>query len=103
MDADLTTPMARLPGGDFYLHEPAMISNGQLCIVNRWYIRDKDKMYAQVSYMEKSGNGWVVSLDQNVVDARELLMSFPNLIDGYHHHGLPDPRNILGKYFYHIF
>ncbi|KAJ6576824.1 hypothetical protein B0H10DRAFT_1963322 [Mycena sp. CBHHK59/15] len=74
LDSDLTTPMIRIHGQDFYINEPALLSNG-------------------VVY-----KGWIVEGGQEfIVDESDLLTAFPALVTTHVSRGLPDPRLIFDE------
>ena len=73
---ELLTPMLRLGERDFYIHEPAMLGDGRVCMPVRWFnrvVRDGAERvwYAKCWRMEvvedASRNGWRVAIrDQSL-------------------------------------
>lgn len=75
--------MHRYSGQDFYVHEPTLIHNGQICLPIRWF-RRAGKMWAKAWMMreEQRGaeNGWVVDMaDEVTFDEAHLVSSLPAL------------------------
>jgi hypothetical protein len=98
LDADLTTPMVRIHGNDYFIHEPAMKYSGEVVMINRWFTRD-NKLFARTSPMRKHGVGWTVDssvLAEGEATASDLLLNLPALIEGHERYQLPDPRQIIG-------
>ncbi|KAJ6609968.1 hypothetical protein B0H10DRAFT_1919960 [Mycena sp. CBHHK59/15] len=101
LDSDLTTPMIRIHGQDFYINEPALLSNGVVCMPVRWFKR-RDKIFGRVLKMRfasetRIDKGWIVEGGQEfIVDESDLLTAFPALVTTHVSRGLPDPRLIFG-------
>lgn len=96
---DLTTPMVRVHQQDFFIHEPAQLVDGRVCIPTRWFTRGSDTLahaWTMLPTSDGSG-GWIVAEDLPlVINVRQLLVAYPNLQETYRYHGIPDPRNIIG-------
>lgn len=98
MDPDLLTPMVRAHGQDFYVFEPTLAENGHVYMPHRWFKRE-GKIYAKAWPMAQASSrpGWVI-LEHGALDISidELVLSFPQLVNGYKDRGFADPRIILG-------
>ncbi|KAJ7176536.1 hypothetical protein C8R46DRAFT_1213111 [Mycena filopes] len=101
LDSDLTTPMIRLNTQDYFIHEPALLSDGSVCMPTRWFERDNE-IYARVWKMQGMANnagvpGWVVNGQATYdVKSSNLLLSFPHFVSTHGQRQLPDPRIIHG-------
>ncbi|KAJ6556962.1 hypothetical protein B0H10DRAFT_2371346 [Mycena sp. CBHHK59/15] len=101
LDSDLTTPMIRLHGQDFFIHEPVVLADGTVCMPTRWFTR-KNKTLARVWKMrpvsQGSSLGWIVdSRESYDVKSSDFLLSFPDFVATHTHRHLPDPRIIHGE------
>lgn len=103
---EVLTPMIRLPSGqDYYIHEPAMLDSGEVCLPVRWFTRmvgGKFEWYAKAWRMEAIASehavGWqVIACNNYEVAAADLLKNFPTLKADADYHGLPNPSSILGE------
>ncbi|KAI0723525.1 hypothetical protein C8Q76DRAFT_614464 [Earliella scabrosa] len=107
MPNELLTPMLRLGDRDFYIHEPAMRNDGQVCMPVRWFNRLEgasggDRVwYAKCWRMEvvrtEAREGWRVIMDEGEIRADELLKTFPELQADTvsRRYDLPSPSDIL--------
>ncbi|KZT18999.1 hypothetical protein NEOLEDRAFT_1048020, partial [Neolentinus lepideus HHB14362 ss-1] len=98
LDSSLTTPMIRTGGQDFYIYEPVLLHDGQVCMPHRWFTRGEEVL-ARTWAMSPSrdGGGWIVHEDHDgEVRESQLHLSLPHLIKAYAYRGLPDPRCIVG-------
>ncbi|EGO31054.1 hypothetical protein SERLADRAFT_364786 [Serpula lacrymans var. lacrymans S7.9] len=94
------TPMARLNSHNYYIHKPAMLSDGRVCIPFRWFYRTQNgypMMFAWCWAMEPVDTdhqrSWkVIKCDDYVVSQNEFLMNFPWLCQNVKQYDLPDPR-----------
>jgi len=80
---DQLTPMARIGHQDYYIHEPAMLRDGQVCIPVRWFMC-QDLLYAKcwrISTIKSDlGSSWCVIIDDDFeVSQNEFLKTFPEL------------------------
>ncbi|KAJ3877317.1 hypothetical protein F5051DRAFT_440725 [Lentinula edodes] len=108
LDPDLASPMVRLGGQDFYIHELAKLDDGTLIMPFRWFTRsqvapgDVDQDFYGLAWGVEtlptpSGGTYVVHQYQTIqFPTSRLLSSFPYLVESYDMDGIPDPRNILG-------
>ncbi|KAF8803001.1 hypothetical protein BYT27DRAFT_7110917 [Phlegmacium glaucopus] len=109
MPSDQTTPMIRRPNGDYYIYEPALLTNGQCCIPIRWFVRKdqaQDVFYAKVWSLEHiQGNdttpdGWRVRCDlEYEICERDLVQNFPMLSQHHSRYSLPHPSRLLGGFY----
>jgi hypothetical protein len=98
LDANLTTPMARVCGCDYFIHEPMMSREGRVYMINRFFQKDGQIM-ARASLMSAiDGEGWVVSLSECTLKSSDFLVDFFTLCQVYRDHHIPDPRIIFGKF-----
>lgn len=110
LDPDLASPMVRLGGQDFYIHELAKLDDGTLIMPFRWFTRsqvapgDVDQDFYGLAWGVEtlptpSGGTYVVHQYQTIqFPTSRLLSSFPYLVESYDMDGIPDPRNILGVF-----
>lgn len=95
-------PMARLGDQDFYIHEPAMLTDSTCCIPVRWFRRG-DMLFAKCWKMETVStdqqHGWrVLQTDDYIVSPTQFLKNFPQLLSDAATYGLPPPSNIIGLF-----
>ncbi|KAE9396390.1 hypothetical protein BT96DRAFT_824723, partial [Gymnopus androsaceus JB14] len=98
---DLLTPMARIRDQDYYIYEPAMLSDGICCIPVRWFTRGKG-LYAQCWRMypvvsdDHVDSGWrVVETTDFEVPAEQFLKNLLELqVDAGPLYGLPHPSKL---------
>ncbi|KAI0309831.1 hypothetical protein OF83DRAFT_1179167 [Amylostereum chailletii] len=106
-DPSLLTPMVRIGHRDFYIHEPAKLTNGKMCMPMRWFQRisattRKKELWADVCRLEAvvgdSGPGGFAlhEYDRAEVPITSLSLNFPQLVETFQVLGLPDPRVLLG-------
>ncbi|KAK7027138.1 hypothetical protein R3P38DRAFT_3268099 [Favolaschia claudopus] len=82
-----TTPMVRIAERDYFIHEPAMLRNGECCIPTRWFTKAGQLF----------GKCWQLQpIVTDAVAAAEFLKNFPELRadveSGFYHK--PNPANI---------
>jgi hypothetical protein len=110
MPSDQTTPMIRRLKCDYYIYEPALLTNGKCCIPFRWFIRkDKaqDLFYAKAWPLDlirgdessDSEEGWLVSgyLEIEICE-RDLVHNFPTLSQHHSRYNVPHPSRLLGGF-----
>ncbi|KAH8081293.1 hypothetical protein BXZ70DRAFT_1068335 [Cristinia sonorae] len=103
MPEDLLTPMARLRNRDYFIYEPAMLDNGQVCMPVRWFTREKDgkhELYAKCWQMGIVNNdmdsGWrVVKTNDLEIHHARFLKPLPLLQDDYKRFNIPDPAKLV--------
>lgn len=105
-DEDLT-PMARLGTRDyhrdFYIHEPAMLRSGEVCMPVRWFSVGEvlfAKCWQMQTITTEYGQAWrVLKCDDYVVPLSQFLNSFPDLCSEVDsgRSSLPHPSMIHGK------
>ncbi|EIW86698.1 hypothetical protein CONPUDRAFT_69138 [Coniophora puteana RWD-64-598 SS2] len=106
LDPTLATPMIRQRGQDFYILEPAKLSDGRVVVPERWFTRrgpdGTQRFFACVWPTarvtdQRGATGYVVYKSHAFeIDARSLLLPFPTLLRTFDSDGLPDPRNLFG-------
>jgi hypothetical protein len=105
IDSDLLTPMIRLGSQDYYVLEPTMLQNGQLCVPTRWYVQD-GSFRAKAWPMEiaqEDPTSWSINLwSEYEIDQSNLLLSFPLLRSLYTTHDIPNPESIRGNILFFI-
>jgi len=95
--------MARLGQQDYYIHEPAMLRNGECCMPVRWFTVG-ELLFAKCWKMEALSSdisqGWrIVQCNDYSVPLTEFLKTFPELCDNADsHYGLPHPSQIIGLF-----
>lgn len=109
MPSDQTTPMIRRSNGDYYIHEPTLLSNGQCCIPIRWFVRNdraQDVFYAKAWPLEhirgedSSADGWCVWGDLEFeICEKDLVQNFPTLSQHHSRYSLPHPSRLLGRFY----
>ena len=102
LDADLTTPMIRQMGHDFYIFEPSILSDQSFCIPIRWFRRGQTlmaKAWRIHPVQQLTGVGWVVHQHEEFeTSICNITVSLLFFIATFHKRGVPDPRLILGVY-----
>ncbi len=102
---DMLTPMLRCGTRDFYVHEPAMLRSGQVCMPVRWFSRLEAgvrvwyaKCWAMDVVTTDSSQGWrVFERVDHEIRADHLLKTFTELRADAAHYNLPDPCKIIGE------
>ncbi|KAF4584957.1 hypothetical protein EYR40_001783 [Pleurotus pulmonarius] len=87
------TPMARIGHHNFYIYEPAMLNDGNICMPSRWFSRG-DILYAKCWTMHtvnsERGSSWRVCMrDDFEVPETQFLKNFPALESDRNVYGLP--------------
>ncbi|KAJ7135127.1 hypothetical protein C8R46DRAFT_1362251, partial [Mycena filopes] len=94
-----TTPMARISGKDYYIHEPSMLSNGDCVIPVRWFMKDGElhaKCWQMHVVVKEDAAGWRVYQPENfVVPATRFLMDFVTFQNDVGRYNLPHPSLIV--------
>ncbi|KAJ7110547.1 hypothetical protein C8R44DRAFT_633975 [Mycena epipterygia] len=96
---DRTTPMVRMSGKDYYIHEPAMLASGECVVPTRWFTKDS-QLYAKCWKMQvvtkPDSTGWRVLQSQDyTVPASDFLKDFITLQNDAVRYGLPHPSWIV--------
>jgi hypothetical protein len=108
---DIRSPMVRVGHRDFYIYEPATMRNNRVCMPIRWFTRAniadpaQQILFADVCRLEivdaDDNRGYVVhEYDTLEIPISQLSLSFIELIETSRVKGLPDPRCILGEFFF---
>ncbi|KAJ7869102.1 hypothetical protein B0H14DRAFT_3083946 [Mycena olivaceomarginata] len=77
-----TTPMARIAGKDYYIHKPAMLSNGQCVVPVQWFAKGGQlfaKCWQMLVVTKENSSGW------HVVDAgtmKSTMWKYTNPVVG---------------------
>ncbi|KAJ7160225.1 hypothetical protein C8R46DRAFT_1285735 [Mycena filopes] len=99
LPSEQTTPMARIGTQDYYLNEPAMLTNGTCRIPVRWFARDK-VLFAKCWDLETietaQGHCWRAVKRESEVPQTSFLKNFVDLQNEYQWHHIPDPSKIQG-------
>jgi hypothetical protein len=94
--------MARIAGKDYYIHEPAMLSNGQCVVPVRWFAKGGQlfaKCWQMLVVTKENSSGWRIFQPENyVVPAHEFLMDFPTFQADAGRYSLPHPSLIVGEF-----
>lgn len=101
IDPTLLTPMVRLGNQDFFVHEPAYLLNGTVCVPIRWFERE-GRLFARAALMEvvtsDTASYWIVREDQQrELSVTNFDLAFPALRAVSNSYGLPDPADIRGS------
>ncbi|KAI5988940.1 hypothetical protein F5J12DRAFT_922889 [Pisolithus orientalis] len=100
MDPTQLTPMICLHGQDFFIFEPALLSNGQVCMPIRWFKCGGlffAKAWSLHAVVNDTGSGWIVGGHTEIeISERNLLVSFKNWNISQSTSVLPPAHNILG-------
>lgn len=108
---DELTPMARIGVSgryqDFYVHEPAMLRDGTVCVPVRWFAVGHvlfAKCWRMQTISTDYGDGWrVLEYDDYSVPLTEFLKTFPELWDDAEAiYGLPHPSKIIGVFYLYL-
>ncbi|KAJ7751599.1 hypothetical protein B0H16DRAFT_1839904 [Mycena metata] len=97
---DRMTPMVRISKLDFYIHEPAMLDDGQCVIPTRWFMKDK-QMFAKCWEMhvvtKDTSWGWRViqPTEDFIVPATRFLKDFVTLQADAATYDIPHPSLII--------
>ncbi|KAK6992397.1 hypothetical protein R3P38DRAFT_2570511 [Favolaschia claudopus] len=96
---DRITPMARILGKDFYIHEPAVLTDGRAVIPVRWFMKD-GQLYARcwdmLAVTKENLVGWrVLQRDDFLVPASEFLKDFVSFQQDASRYELPHPSHIV--------
>ncbi|KAL1708926.1 hypothetical protein EV121DRAFT_276854 [Schizophyllum commune] len=108
LPADLTTPVARIGGNDYFILEPAMLRTGECCMPVRWFTRrltssDDHTLFARCLRMVvvsgEAGDSWRVIEDEGYeVSQHDFLKNFPALqADATRLYNLPSPSLLSTK------
>lgn len=100
IDPTLLTPMVRVGNQDFFVHEPAYLKNGVVCLPIRWFERD-GSLFARAARMDlvstDAARYWVVREDeQRELSITDFDLSFPSFRAMAASYDLPDPADIRG-------
>lgn len=100
--------MLRQGSQDFYLFEPMKLDDGRVVLPTRWFFRTASegvrRYFAEACRLEAvmsegCPRGYVAhEYERFVIDARNLMFSFPKLVDTFLLDNLPDPRAMLGPF-----
>ncbi|KAK7029116.1 hypothetical protein R3P38DRAFT_2524834 [Favolaschia claudopus] len=96
---DRITPMARILGKDFYIHEPAILTDGRAVIPVRWFMKD-GQLYARcwdmLAVTKENFAGWrVLQRDDLLIPASEFLKDFVSFQQDASRYELPHPSHIV--------
>lgn len=100
---DRTTPMVRISNLGFYIHEPAMLDDGQFVIPARWFMKDQ-QMFAKCWKLQvvtkEASSGWrVLQPDEDyIVPATKFLKDFTKFQADAVRDNVPHPSLIIGKH-----
>ncbi|KAL1740323.1 hypothetical protein HDZ31DRAFT_76965 [Schizophyllum fasciatum] len=97
MDPHLLTPMVRRPGKkDFYIFEPAVLSDDTLCIPTRWFRKSDGRVWGRAFTMTLWQNdGWVVEeWNEREISEDELMVCGEDVAQGIGPYGLPKGTRI---------
>jgi hypothetical protein len=100
-----TTPMARIGPDDYFIHESAMLVDGQFCMPFRWFVRDK-VLFAKCWDLEvvntESGQSWLVIHRETEVPQDKFMKNLLGIKSDFQLYKVPDPSRIKGASYLHI-
>ncbi|KAH8101156.1 hypothetical protein BXZ70DRAFT_892067 [Cristinia sonorae] len=89
MPDELLTPMARLGTQDYFIHEPALLRSGLVCMPVRWFTREENgrqEIYAKCWEMHpintELSSGWRVVKKDETLEHPELMSQASESDDG---------------------
>ncbi|KAJ7861865.1 hypothetical protein B0H13DRAFT_1454030, partial [Mycena leptocephala] len=92
-----TTPMARIGPEDYFIHEPAMLADGQFCMPFRWFVRDNvlfSKCWGLEVVNTESGQSWRVIHREIDVPQDKFMKNLPSIKSDFQRYKVPDPSKI---------
>lgn len=100
-----TTPMLRIGKQDYFIHEPAMLSDGTCCIPTRWFLKNGEyfaNCWQLDPVVSDEHSGWrvIIRTEAYVVPAADFLKNLPEFERDADHHGVPNPTSIIGQVFF---
>lgn len=99
--SEQTTPMARIGTQDYFIHEPAMLTDGTCRMPFRWFVRGKTliaKCWDLLVVNTEHGQSWRVVKRESEVSQEQFMKSLPDLRTDFPHYNIPDPTKIKGMY-----
>ena len=104
MPDEQTTPMARIQGSDYYIHEPAQLRNSSFCVPHCWFQRN-GKLVAKCWKMEQMSTsdlseGWrvIIPAASYEVPADQFVSNLPELQKNATVFGIPDLSLLSGEF-----
>ncbi|KAG5649708.1 hypothetical protein H0H81_002400 [Sphagnurus paluster] len=106
VDPNLSGPMVRKDGKDYFVNEPALTNiNGSEDYVvvppTQWFVQD-GKVWAKIRYLRRDpmDNGQLL-IDRRTPQCDEIpltafFLPFDDLENNYQFHDIPDPKNVTG-------
>ncbi|KAJ6562524.1 hypothetical protein B0H19DRAFT_1375582 [Mycena capillaripes] len=95
--SEQTTPMARIGQQDYFIHEPAMLTDGKFCMPIRWFFRDKAlvaKCWDLTVVTAETGQSWRVIKRESEVSQERFMKSLPEIRADFSRYNVPDPSKI---------
>ncbi|KAJ7110365.1 hypothetical protein C8R43DRAFT_904377, partial [Mycena crocata] len=95
--AEQTTPMARIGGRDYFLYEPAMLTNGTFCVPFRWFSRGAilfAKCWDLTPVNTEHGRKWRVIQSEAEFSQDKFMKNLPDLHMDYDLYDVPPPSSI---------
>lgn len=90
------TPMAAIKDSHYYLYEPCILSDGQVCMPYEWFYRD-EKLHASVWMMRAFENSWIVEeYNSAVLSQDDFLVNFVDWDSSYLSKSCPKATKIAG-------
>jgi hypothetical protein len=109
IDPTLASQMVRIGHQDFYVFEPAKLTDGSVVMPVRLFTRSsgpasqaQQKLWAEVWQLQpvstdEGHRGYVVhEYDSIEVPIHSFLLSMPQMVQTFASDNLPDPRDIIG-------
>ncbi|KAJ7634017.1 hypothetical protein B0H17DRAFT_1164135 [Mycena rosella] len=95
--SDQITPMARIGTQDYFIHEPAMLTDGTFRMPFRWFLRGKT-LFAKCWDLDvvntETGRAWRVVQRESEVAQEGFMKNLPELRADFRRYNVPDPTKI---------
>ncbi|KAK7455889.1 hypothetical protein VKT23_010927 [Stygiomarasmius scandens] len=110
VNANLTGPMARHNGNDFFVNEPALVNTDDqggfaLVLPTRWFLRRKEdgsrEIWARVQYLDNHPHSDTLIIDMRSGQCDEIPLhrffaSYSDLKKKHRYYGIADPDAVTG-------
>ncbi|KAJ7710741.1 hypothetical protein B0H17DRAFT_914765 [Mycena rosella] len=95
--SDQITPMARIGTQDYFIHEPAMLTDGTFRMPFRWFLRG-ETLFAKCWDLDvvntETGRAWRVVQRESEVAQEGFMKNLPELRADFCRYNVPDPTKI---------
>lgn len=101
-DPTLVTPMAVVNNNHFFVHEPAILTDGRAVIPYRWFLRGTSinaRAWPLRPVRRGDKTGWIVEEHKTIIVSQgELSVSFASWVAGRAYDHLPSAKSIFGTH-----